>query len=97
MDKRVGVKAFIITACVAALFLVALAFGARNEHLVSINYFIAQGEFLLPWVMAAAFLAGFVVSWLLALVLVLKQKLMIRQLKSRCQRLQNSLDKDQQG
>ncbi|WP_067654871.1 LapA family protein [Ferrimonas marina] len=83
-------KAFFITVVVAALFIVALAFGARNEQMVQINYFIAQGEFLLSWVLAATFLAGFVISWLLALWVVTKQKFAIRQLKQRCRRLQSA-------
>ncbi len=89
MKKRVGVKAFLVAACVAALFVLALAFGARNEQIVTINYFIAQGAFPLPWVLAVTFLFGFLISWLLSLLVVVKLKLALRRARAQSQRTQD--------
>ncbi|WP_028115478.1 LapA family protein [Ferrimonas senticii] len=76
-------KAFLITALVAVLFIITMAFGARNDQLVEVNYFIAQSEFALSWIVGAVFLSGFIISWLLALLVIIKQKFTIRTLKSR--------------
>ncbi len=76
-------KAFLITAVIAALFIITMAFGARNNQLVEVNYFIAQGEFALSWVIGAVFLSGFVISWLLAFAIIIRQKVALRGLKGR--------------
>ncbi|GAA5188010.1 LapA family protein [Ferrimonas gelatinilytica] len=82
-------KAFLVAACVAALFVLALAFGARNEQMVTINYFIAQGTFPLPWVLAATFLLGFLISWVLSLLVVVKLKLALRRARAQYPRPQD--------
>ncbi|MFI3246430.1 MAG: LapA family protein [Ferrimonas sp.] len=76
-------KTFLITALVAFLFIVTMAFGARNDQLVDINYFFAQGEFSLAWILGAVFLSGFILSWVLSLMVILRQKLTIRRLNRR--------------
>ncbi|MGL4711251.1 MAG: lipopolysaccharide assembly protein LapA domain-containing protein, partial [Shewanella sp.] len=53
-------KSFIATVFVALLFILALIFGARNEQVVTISYFVAQGEYRLPVVLAIVFFAGFI-------------------------------------
>lgn len=60
-------KSFVITVLVALLFFLALMFGARNDQVVTISYFVAQGKYSLPAVLAVVFLAGFVISWLLSI------------------------------
>ncbi|QQX78308.1 DUF1049 domain-containing protein [Shewanella sp. KX20019] len=74
-------KSFIIAVLVAAFFFVALIFGARNEQVVTISYFIAQGQFRLPVVLAFVFLAGFIVSWIFAMYHIAGLKFSIRRLK----------------
>ncbi|MBW3139048.1 LapA family protein [Ferrimonas balearica] len=74
-------KAFLITAVVAALFVLMMAFGAQNDQTVTVNYFIAKGEVSLPMLLAGTFLTGFIISWLLALGIILRQKLTIRKLR----------------
>ena len=74
-------KSFIIAVIVAAFFFIALIFGARNEQVVTISYFVAQGEFRLPVVLAFVFLAGFLLSWIFALYHITGLKLSVRRLK----------------
>lgn len=68
-------KSFVITVLVALLFVLALIFGARNEQLVTISYFVAQGEYRLPLVLAVVFFAGFILSWLFACYYIVRLKL----------------------
>jgi len=69
------VKSFMVTVLVALLFILALIFGARNEQLVTISYFVAQGEYRLPVVLAIVFFAGFMLSWLFACYYIVRLKL----------------------
>ena len=78
---ELNVKSFIIAVLVAAFFFIALIFGARNEQVVTISYFVAQGEFRLPVVLAFVFLSGFLVSWIFAMYHIAGLKFSIRRLK----------------
>jgi len=69
------VKSFVATVLVALLFILALIFGARNEQVVTISYFVAQGEYRLPVVLAVVFFAGFILSWLVASYYIVRLKL----------------------
>jgi len=69
------VKSFLVTVLVALLFILALIFGARNEQVVTISYFVAQGEYRLPVVLAIVFFAGFMLSWLFACYYIVRLKL----------------------
>jgi putative membrane protein len=69
------VKSFVATVLVALLFILALIFGARNEQVVTISYFVAQGEYRLPVVLAIVFFAGFILSWLVASYYIVRLKL----------------------
>ncbi|WP_299792767.1 LapA family protein [uncultured Shewanella sp.] len=71
-------KSFIVTVLVALFFFLALIFGARNEQVVTISYFVAQGEFRLPVVLAVVFLSGFIISWFFAVYHIAKLKLALR-------------------
>ena len=73
-----NVKSFIIALIVATFFFLALIFGARNEQVVTISYFVAQGEFRLPVVLAFVFMAGFLVSWIFAMYHIAGLKLSLR-------------------
>ncbi|MGL5046981.1 MAG: LapA family protein, partial [Shewanella sp.] len=55
--------------------ILALIFGARNEQVVTISYFVAQGEYRLPVVLAIVFFAGFILSWLFASYYIIRLKL----------------------
>ncbi|ABN61573.1 MULTISPECIES: LapA family protein [Shewanella] len=68
-------KSFVATVLVALLFILALIFGARNEQVVTISYFVAQGEYRLPVVLAIVFFAGFILSWLVASYYIVRLKL----------------------
>ncbi|QLE85541.1 MULTISPECIES: LapA family protein [Shewanella] len=81
-------KSFIVTILVALFFVLALIFGARNEQVVTISYFVAQGEYRLPVVLAVVFLAGFLVSWLFAIYHITRMRLTVRALKKENQLLQ---------
>ncbi|MCE9678414.1 lipopolysaccharide assembly protein LapA domain-containing protein [Shewanella sp. AS1] len=81
-------KSFIATVIVASCFVLALLFGARNEQLVTISYFVAQGEYRLPVVLGVVFLAGFLVSWLFAIYHIVKIKLQLRQATKKIEQLE---------
>lgn len=82
-------KSFIITVLVALFFFLALIFGARNEQIVTISYFVAQGEFRLPIVLAVVFLAGFLISWIFAMYHIAKLKLALRTANKKNLNLEN--------
>ena len=71
-------KSFFITVVVALVFILALIFGAQNEQLVTISYFIAKGEYKLPTVLAVVFLLGFIISWLFAAYQIVKLRVALR-------------------
>ncbi|MBV7315241.1 lipopolysaccharide assembly protein LapA domain-containing protein [Shewanella sp. NIFS-20-20] len=84
-------KSFLIAVIIAVLFILALFFGARNDQMVNISYFVAQGEFRLPVVLACVFLLGFMISWLLAFYHLAKHKLVIRRLRKQVVQLETQL------
>ncbi|BDM64188.1 putative lipopolysaccharide assembly protein A [Shewanella sp. NFH-SH190041] len=84
-------KSFIATLVVAALFFLALLFGARNDQMVTISYFIAQGEFRLPVVLAIVFLAGFIISWLMAFYHLTRMRIQLRRKTRQLEQLQGQL------
>ncbi|WP_251766997.1 LapA family protein [Shewanella indica] len=87
-------KSFVATVLVAMLFVVALVFGSRNEQLVTISYFVAQGEFRLPVVLAVVFLAGFILSWVIAFYYIMKLKLSLRNARKKIQTLTQKQGQD---
>ncbi|WP_028108422.1 LapA family protein [Ferrimonas futtsuensis] len=84
-------KALLITALIAVFFIVAMAFGARNDEVITLNYFIARGEFSLPMVLAVTFFSGFVISWLITMALMLGQRFKLRRIYARNQQLEKRL------
>nr|WP_283106042.1 lipopolysaccharide assembly protein LapA domain-containing protein [Shewanella glacialipiscicola] len=68
---------------VALLFILALIFGARNEQVVTISYFVAQGEYRLPVVLAVVFFVGFMLSWLVASYYIVRLKLSLAATKKK--------------
>ncbi|MCU8029482.1 lipopolysaccharide assembly protein LapA domain-containing protein [Shewanella sp. SM73] len=76
-------KSFVATVLVALLFILALIFGARNEQVVTISYFVAQGEYRLPVVLAVVFFAGFILSWLFASYYIVRLKLSLAATKKK--------------
>nr|WP_275973926.1 lipopolysaccharide assembly protein LapA domain-containing protein [Shewanella pneumatophori] len=89
---ELNVKSFIIAFFVAAFFILALIFGARNEQVVTISYFVAQGEFRLPVVLATVFLGGFLVSWIFAMYHIAGLKLALRRTKKKLALAEAKLD-----
>ncbi len=75
---EIHVKSFLLTVAVALIFILALIFGAQNEQVVSISYFVAKGDYKLPLVLAIVFLFGFVISWLFAGYQILKLRVALR-------------------
>ncbi|ARD22416.1 hypothetical protein A9267_01920 [Shewanella sp. UCD-FRSSP16_17] len=71
-------KSFIAIIIVGLFFVLALLFGAKNEQIVTVSYFVAEGQYRLPVVLAIVFLAGFLISWLFAGYYILKMKMVIR-------------------
>ncbi|SDJ71649.1 putative membrane protein [Ferrimonas sediminum] len=84
-------KALLITALVAVFFLVAMAFGARNDQLVTLNYFIARGEFSLPMVLAVTFFGGFLISWLITMLLMVRQRFKLNRVTAKNHQLEKRL------
>lgn len=71
-------KSFCITVVVALIFIFALFFGAQNEQMITISYFIAKGEYRLPLVLAIVFLAGYIISWLFGGYQIIKLRVALR-------------------
>lgn len=65
---------------VAALFIIALALGAQNQSIVTLNYLVAQGEFHLSLLLGIVFLLGFLFALLILGSLHLKLQLRVRKL-----------------
>lgn len=82
-------KGFVVALVIALLFVLALLLGSRNEQLVTINYFVAQGEFRLPVVLASVFFAGFVLCWCFAMYHVGKLKYSLSRAQRRLQKLES--------
>ncbi|QSX31714.1 LapA family protein [Shewanella cyperi] len=83
-------KAFFVTVIVALLFFLALLLGARNEQMVTISYFVAQGEFRLPVVLASVFLAGFLLCWLFAIYHITRLKLALAKARRKLSKLESA-------
>jgi putative membrane protein len=75
------VKSFIAILVLCSFFILALIFGAKNEQIVTVSYFVAQGEYRLPFVLAVVFFSGFVLSWLFAFFYITRLKLALRKTK----------------
>nr|WP_275974537.1 lipopolysaccharide assembly protein LapA domain-containing protein [Shewanella algicola] len=73
-----NVRSFIVIVLIGLLFVLALLFGAKNEQIVTLSYFIAEGEYRLPVVLASVFFGGFIISWIFASFYILKLKLALR-------------------
>lgn len=83
-------KSFFTAVIVIILFFMAFLFGSRNEQLVTINYFLAQGEYRLPFVLAIVFFAGFAISLVLFMFYIFRLKLQLRQCKKKIKRLEGA-------
>ncbi|QDE31158.1 MULTISPECIES: LapA family protein [Shewanella] len=71
-------RSFIAIILVGLLFVLALLFGAKNEQVVTLSYFIAEGQYRLPVVLAVVFFSGFIISWIFACYHIIKLKLALR-------------------
>jgi len=72
------VRSFIVIVLVGLLFVLALLFGAKNEQIVTLSYFIAEGQYRLPIVLAVVFFSGFIISWIFASYHIIKLKMALR-------------------
>ncbi|MDO6640515.1 MULTISPECIES: lipopolysaccharide assembly protein LapA domain-containing protein [unclassified Shewanella] len=84
-------KSFIAIVIVGLFFVLALLFGAKNEQIVTVSYFIAEGQYRLPVVLAVVFFSGFVISWLFAAYYILKFKIILRKNKKQIAQLTEQL------
>lgn len=59
-------RIFLIAICLllAGLFLLAMAFGSKNQEIVTVNYLLAQGSFHLSSLLGAVFVLGFSTAWI---------------------------------
>ncbi|MBB1380613.1 LapA family protein [Shewanella sp. SR41-2] len=73
-----SVRSFIIVVLVGLMFVLALLFGAKNEQVVTLSYFIAEVQYRLPMVLAVVFFSGFIISWIFASYHIVKLKLALR-------------------
>ena len=94
---EISVKAFFAFLIVGLLFLLAILFGAQNEQLVTVSYFVAEGEYRLPVVLAIVFLSGFVLSWLFASFYLFKMKMSLIKAQKSLVKLNAKLNQDQQS
>lgn len=85
------VKSFIAIVIVGLFFVLALLFGAKNEQIVTVSYFIAEGQYRLPVVLAVVFLAGFIISWLFAAYYIIKLKMVVRKRNKTIAQLTNNI------
>nr|WP_267869083.1 lipopolysaccharide assembly protein LapA domain-containing protein [Shewanella electrodiphila] len=85
------VKSFIAIVIVGLFFVLALLFGAKNEQIVTVSYFIAEGQYRLPVVLAVVFLAGFIISWLFAAYYIVKLKMVVRKRNKTIAQLTNNI------
>ena len=83
-------KSFFAIIIVGMLFILALLFGAKNEQVVTLSYFVAEGQYRLPVVLAVVFLTGFVLSWLLASFYIMRMKLALRKANKNLAKLAQS-------
>ncbi|MGL4474274.1 MAG: LapA family protein [Shewanella sp.] len=84
-------RSFVVAVFIAVLFTLGLLFGASNDQMVTISYFVARGEFHLPVVLACVFLMGFLTSWLVAFYHLTKHKLANRRLRKQVTQLEVQL------
>ena len=83
-------KSFFAIIIVGMLFILALLFGAKNEQVVTLSYFVAEGQYRLPVVLAVVFFTGFVLSWLLASFYIMRMKLALRKANKNLAKLAQS-------
>lgn len=65
-------KAIVTLVLFVCLFVLGMAFSAHNQQLIQLNYFIAQGEFQLVYLLMTFFISGCVVTALVLLRFYLK-------------------------
>lgn len=71
-------KSIFITMVVVIFFVTAMIFSANNTRMVTINYFIAQGDFNISHVIGVAFLFGFLICWVIFVSFYLTMKFKLR-------------------
>ncbi|WP_144207527.1 LapA family protein [Shewanella donghaensis] len=84
-------KSFIAIVIVGLFFVLALLFGAKNEQVVTVSYFVAEGQYRLPVVLAFVFLCGFIISWLFAAYYIVKFKMALRKSRKTVAKLTDQL------
>ncbi|WP_163930863.1 LapA family protein [Paraferrimonas sp. SM1919] len=80
-------KTIVISILVLSLFILALAFGSQNQQLIEINYFVATDEFNLSSLLALTFLGGFICSWVIAFLIVIRLKLKLKFVTNKLEKL----------
>ncbi|WP_432453501.1 MULTISPECIES: LapA family protein [unclassified Agarivorans] len=86
-------KAIFSTLLLVVLFVLALALGAQNEQIVSVNYLIAESSIRLSWLMAGLFISGFVCCLLFLLAFYTRIRIEKVSLKRRLVKQQKQLNK----
>jgi putative membrane protein len=87
------VKIGITVLVTGILFVVALALGAQNGELVSVDFLVAQSQLRLSWVMSGAFISGFALSTFSLAILYSRTKLQASRLRRRVQKQEQELAK----
>ncbi|AWL12036.1 Lipopolysaccharide assembly protein [Saliniradius amylolyticus] len=67
-------KAILTLLIAVMVFIIALALGAQNDQLVSVNYLIAQSELRLSSLMAVCFFFGVIVMAVFSTLLAMRSK-----------------------
>lgn len=75
-------RVFVTSAVLMCFFLIAFAFGAKNQTIVSIDYLVAEASLEVSLALSLAFFLGFLGAWIFTFFYSLKLKLKITQLES---------------
>ncbi|RKF19658.1 DUF1049 domain-containing protein [Alginatibacterium sediminis] len=86
-------KTIVIAIILIVMFILAIALGAQNEQLVSVNYLVAQQELRLSWLMAGCFIAGVLVAFMSIALYYFKQSFERSKLKRKVSKQQVTIEK----
>lgn len=84
-------KKGIIALIIAVLFVAALALGAQNGQIVSVNILVAELELRLSWLMSGTFLGGFVFACLALFIFYSRSRLQTARLRRRLNKKEQEL------
>ena len=78
-------RIFLVAICLllVGFFLLAMAFGSKNQEIVTVNYLLAQSSFHLSSLLGAVFALGFAAAWIVMGCFYLRVKLQENRLRKK--------------